>query len=162
MSNNYTILIVVVVAAGALLLFRQLGDSRRQQARSAGIQPGPIRHETLPDALVERIRRLEAIFVEVYPRTHAEWLDGFQRDTVPEREVALWEAMGAAYTNFTRERSLSLDAKQEVLGLLLVRSATDDQSKLEGVKLRHLSPTDAQQLLGLYSAAPHPVQIQKQ
>jgi hypothetical protein len=162
MSKTHSILIVAVLGAGALLLFRQAGNSRRQQALASGLQPGPIRNTTLPNALVERIRRLKSVFAEVYPRSHAEWLDGFQRDAVPEREVAIWEAMGAAYTSFTRERSLSLDAKREVLGLLLVRSAADEQSTLANAKLRHLTRDDAQQLLRLYSTAPHPVQIQKQ
>ena len=111
------------------------------------------------DALVERVRRLEPVFWEVYPRSHEEWLDGFKRDADPEPEIAMWEQMGAAYSRFTHDRALTLDAKREVLGVLLLRSATDEQSTLASAKLRHLSHAEAQELVTLYSAAPQPVKV---
>jgi len=88
-------------------------------------------------------------------------LDGFQRDVDPEPEIAIWEAMATAYQTFTEKRSLSLDAKKEAFGFLLMLSAGDEQHTLSSVTLKHLSRVDAQELLRLYLAAPQPVLYEK-
>ena len=154
-----TILIVALIAIGAVLLFRRSSAPRKPQTPLSGIQFGPIRHDSLPDALVERVRRLEPVFWEVYPRSHEEWRDGFKRDADPETEIVMWEQMAAAYARFTHDRALTLDAKREVLGLLLLRSAADEQSTIASAKLRYLNRAEARELVSLYSAAPQPVKV---
>ena len=142
-------------------MLRKSGAPRSKSVRPSDIHLGPICHQKLSDGLEARIRKFEPIFAEVYPRTHEGWLDGFQRDVDPEPEVAIWEAMAYAYQSFTKKRSISLDAKKEAFGLLLVRSAGDEQHTLSGATLRHLSRADAEELLRLYSAAPQPVLYEK-
>jgi hypothetical protein len=115
----------------------------------------------LPGPLIERIRQLQPIFAEIYPRSNEQWLDGFKRDINPEPEIAIWEAVGAAYTRFNQSRMLNLSAKGEVLGLLILRSSADEESILAKAKLQYLSPAEAQELLRLYSVAPKPLKIQK-
>jgi hypothetical protein len=159
MSPFNIILVIAVLAAMGFLFVRKPAAS--QQVRPSDLQPGPIRHEGLSDTLVARVRKFEPVFAEVYPQTHEQWLEGFQRDADPEPEVTIWESMAVAYQNFTQKRQLSLDAKREAFGLLLVRSATSDQQALAGAKLEHLSRADAEELLRLYSAAPQPVQFEK-
>ncbi|HEX9047950.1 MAG TPA: hypothetical protein VF988_13080 [Verrucomicrobiae bacterium] len=159
MSPFYIILVIAALAAIGVLFLRKPAEP--QPMRPTDLQPGPIQHESLPDTLVARIRKLEPVFAEVYPQTHEQWLDGFQRDADPESEVAIWESMAAAYQNFTQTKHLSLDAKREAFGLLLVRSAASEQQTLAGAKFEHLSHADAEQLLHLYSAAPQPVQFEK-
>lgn len=124
------IFVGAVVAAVAFFLLWRSPARRSQSVRPSDIRLGPIRHQKLSDALEARVRKLEPIFAEVYPRTHEGWLDGFQRDVEPEPEIAIWESMGAAYQTFTEKRSLSLEAKKEAFGLLLVRSAGDEQHTL--------------------------------
>ena len=158
--NPFSIVVfIVIIAVVAYALMHESGAFRPPPVGVEDIQQGPIRHSQLPDAQVERIRKMEPIFAEVYPRSHEEWLDGFQRDLDPEPEIVIWEAMAAAYQGYTGKRSLSKDAKLEVFGLLLVRSAGDEPSTLAGAKLKHLSRAEAEEVLHLYSAAPQPVQF---
>jgi hypothetical protein len=157
MSPFHIALAIAAGAVSAFFLLRKPPAPRTQSVRPSDIRPGPIRHEKLSDSLVARIRKFEPIFAEVYPRTQEGWLDGFQRDVDPEAEVAIWEAMASAYQRFTEKRSLSLDAKKEAFGLLLVRSAEDEQHTLSRTTLKYLSRADAKELLRLYSAAPKPV-----
>ena len=159
MSAFNIILLIVVLAAIGFLFLRKPAAS--QQVPPANLQPGAIRHESLSDALVARVRKFEPVFAEVYPQTHEQWLDGFKRDADPEPEVAIWESMAAAYQGFTQKTQLSHDAKKEVFGLLLVRSAASEQQTLAGAKLQHLRRADVEELLRLYSAAPQPVQFEK-
>ncbi len=154
-------LLIIVIVAVSVFLLRRSRPAGVQKVRPPDIRFGPIRHQKLSDELEARIRKFEPIFAEVYPRTHEEWLDGFQRDVDPEPEVAIWEAMALAFQTFTERGSLNLDAKKEAFGLLLVRSAGDEQHTLAGAKLRYLSRVDAEELLRLYSAPPQPVLYEK-
>jgi hypothetical protein len=64
------------------------------------IKEGPIRHPTLPDDLVGRIRLVRACLLGVYTDSMDSWLDGFQRDTHPSQEVAHWEHVAAVYHEY--------------------------------------------------------------
>jgi hypothetical protein len=142
---------------GTFALPRTTRASGTEPDRPLAIEFGPIRHEKLPDEVEARIRKFENTFAEVYPRTREEWLEGFQRDVDPEPEVAIWEKMASAFQSFTDKHTLTLEAKKEAFGLLLMRSAADEQQTLSGENLRHLSRHDAEELLHSYSSAPQPV-----
>lgn len=161
MSPFLVLLGVAVAAAAAFLILKRPASPRPQLASPSNLQPGPIRHQKLSDALESRVRKFEPIFAEVYPQTHEEWVDGFLRDVHPEPEIAIWEAIASAYSTFTEKRQLSLSARKEALGLLLVRSSSDEQHTLSGAKLQHLSRADAEEVLRYYSAAPQPVLYEK-
>jgi hypothetical protein len=161
MSSFQITLFLIAIAVVALFLVRKSRESDSQLVHPSDIQTGPFRHQHLSPELEGRIRKIEPIFAEVYPRTHEEWLDGFRRDVDPEAEVAIWESMASAYQSFTETRLLSLEAKKEAFGLLLIRSAGDEQRILSGAKLQHLHRGDAEELLRLYTAAPQPVQYEK-
>jgi hypothetical protein len=154
-------IILVIVALVAIGFFWLRKPAQSQSTRPANLQLGPIRHASLPDSLVTRVQKFEPVFAEVYPQTHEQWLEGFQRDADPEPEVAIWESIAAAYQKFTQERNLSLDAKREAFGLLLVRSSASEQQTLAGAKFQHLSRADAEELLRLYTATPQPIQFEK-
>jgi len=64
------------------------------------IKKGPIIHESLPKDIVGRIRLIRAALMDVYPHTMAFWLDGFQRDAHPSREIAIWEHISACWREF--------------------------------------------------------------
>src|ERR1035438_7027701 len=120
----------------------------RKTIRMSDIQPGPILHKHLSPDLEERIRKLEPVFAEVYPNSHEEWLEGFQRDLNPESEVRIWEAFASAYQAFLAKRAVILPAKKEVF-LLLVTSGGTEEETLARVNLKHLSPNEAKELLRL-------------
>ncbi|MGF1620693.1 MAG: toll/interleukin-1 receptor domain-containing protein [Rhodomicrobiaceae bacterium] len=61
---------------------------------------GPIRHPKLPDELIGRIRLVRACLLEVYPHSMEFWIDGFQRDTHPSGEVAIWEHIASVYREY--------------------------------------------------------------
>lgn len=152
----------VVLIATAVFIYTwktSPGHSPYEMARdSLEIQFGPIRHSELPPTLIDRIRLLEKVFAEVYPITHEEWLDGFQRDQNPENEVAIWEDMATAYTKFTSENDLDFAAKREVFAIILVRSRNSDIDP-QLSSLQHLTIEEGKQLVALYRADPKPVTI---
>lgn len=154
------IVLVVVVAACFYILAKSSEKSDYEAAKdSLEIQPGPIRNEQLSSELIDRIRRLQSVFAEVYPLSHQEWLDGFQRDTAPEKEVALWEQMAAAYATFVEANDVGPAARKEAFGLLLIRSTTSDVDA-ELSRLEHLTLDQGKSLVDLYEANPMPVTYQ--
>ena len=159
-----TIALIVCAAVAALFAVFFLRRAEAQATTSKPIselQPGPIRHASLPTALDKRVVRLESVFWEVYPRSHEEWLDGFRRDLNPESEVAIWEAIAYSYANFISKNELSADARNEAFGLLLVRSGTNEKNTLSGLTLRFLSHAQAVELIQSYSVAHKPIQVSK-
>jgi len=131
-------------------------ENAKESLEASDLKPGPIRHPGISDALDARIRKFGAVFAEVYPITHAEWLDGFQRDAVPENEVAIWEHMASAYTSFLESNDLDAAARNEAFGLLLVRSSTAEvESRFS--QLKELTVEQAKSLIAQYEATPKPV-----
>ena len=152
-------LVVVAVAAAAFITLRRTTPPPSKVSPSA-LQVGPIRHTQLPAELVARVRAFEPVFAEVYPDTHEQWIDGFQRDLHPENEIAIWEHIATAFTQFTTGRELPLETRKEAFGILLVRSGGTDEAMLYS-KLKHLTLDDAKRLVSLYSAPPKPIQIEQ-
>jgi hypothetical protein len=76
------------------------------------LTPGPIRHPHLSPALAIRIEAVRTTLAEVCPISHDEWVDGFQRDRNPEREIVWWERVARCYAGFTAKATLSSTEKQ--------------------------------------------------
>src|SRR5262249_41888528 len=72
------------------------------------LKKGPIRHETLPNELLERIRSVHAVVRPYFSGTLEEWEIDFMRDLRPEREVAVWEAIVLAWRQY-HEKHVKVD-----------------------------------------------------
>ena len=78
------------------------------------IKSGPVRHKHLPDELIGRIRFIRAALLGIDTHSMKCWLDGFQRDSHPSREVSIWERICAviweyaAMVHLTRQQFSSL------------------------------------------------------
>src|SRR5688500_14338061 len=104
--------ITLAIAAVAVATFLALrSTSPPAKIDPASLQLGPIRHTQLPEDLVTRVRAFEPVFADVYPNTHEKWIEGFQRDLHPESEIAIWEHIAAALTQFTVGRDLPLETR---------------------------------------------------
>ena len=158
--NGFQItLIVCAIAAAAFFTLRRTTPAPNK-VNPASLQPGPIRHARLSDELIARVRAFEPVFADVYPDTHEQWIDGFQRDLHPENEIAIWEHLATAFTQFTTGRDLPLETRKEAFGILLVRSGGTDEAMLYS-KLNHLTLDEAKKLVSLYYAPPKPIQYEQ-
>ena len=59
-----------------------------------------------------RIEAIRAAVAEVCPISAEQWLDGFQRDQHPEREVVWWERVARCYKDFTAKQIFPSEQKQ--------------------------------------------------
>jgi len=76
------------------------------------------------------------------PETFEEAVDAFRRDTHPEQEIVLWEAMASTYLDFVYERAPSI-VKQKVALDVLLHLATQP---LPAKPLRRWAVLDADDL----------------
>ena len=99
------------------------------------IQPGPIRHKSLPPELLEQV---EAVYEAVGPyldMTLEQFEIGFMRDMHPEIEVAVWCSIVAAWLIY-HERYLDEQLqpkaleKQLVAALIAISTGMDDADGL--------------------------------
>lgn len=67
------------------------------------INPGPIRHQSLPDTLLRRIRAVHAIVRDSFDVTLEQFEITFMRDTDPESEVQVWESIAQGFVLATEQ-----------------------------------------------------------
>jgi hypothetical protein len=84
------------------------------------IKPGRVRHPTLPEPLLRRIRVVHERIRGVYDLTLEQFEVAFMRDADAEGEVALWERIAAAFDKASLELP-DLDGRM-VLRTLLAHS----------------------------------------
>jgi hypothetical protein len=154
-----------VIAHLAIICMATLGacksddHPKTMKVDPANLQPGPIRHDELSPELVARITKLHDTFEEVDPSPLSRWIDDFQRDQHPESEIKIYEGMARAYTAFCRGRTLSLDAKREVYGVVIQRSASPDDEVLKTVHVKAITVDDVKTILSLYDMPPKPITV---
>lgn len=91
-----------------------------RKAKLSDLKAGPIRHETLPDDFIQRVRDFKQALAEVETSSIESTLENFQRDAHPEQELILWEHIAKMYQwTIVANAGLSLPQKKEVLGLLI-------------------------------------------
>ena len=84
------------------------------------IDSTPIRHKVLPQSLIAKIKDIHSIFKEVFSISLEKMIDNFKRDTHPEKEVWIWEAMAETYKSYTLEHPSTFEEKKRELFMLLL------------------------------------------
>jgi hypothetical protein len=102
----------VIVTAVSLRSLCEPGAVLSKEPNPKNVTAGPIRQPHLAPELAIRIDAIRAAVAEVCPISAEEWLDGFQRDQHPEREVVWWERLARCYSDFTAKKTLPSQQKQ--------------------------------------------------
>jgi len=100
------------------------------------LRPGPIRNESLPPELLERIKAVYDVIGEFLGTTLEQFEIGFMRDAHPDDEVALWCSITAAWLayheKFLNDEFLSDDEEKKLLAaLVMVSTGVEDVSMLK-------------------------------
>src|SRR6202140_5557293 len=99
------------------------------------LRPGPIRHESLPPELLDRIKAVFDVIGPYINMTLEQFEIGFMRDMHPESEVALWfritKAWLAYHEDFLANETLLDEDEQKLLGALIaISTGIEDVAKL--------------------------------
>jgi hypothetical protein len=80
---------------------------------------GPVWHPPLGEEVRETLRRLQATFRDVFPRTLEEWENGFRQELLLEQELAAWVVIADAFEHFTAGRALSYEEWRDTFQVIL-------------------------------------------
>ncbi len=99
------------------------------------MQPGPIRHESLPAEMLEQIRSIYDVLGRYFNMTFEEFELGFKRDETPEIEVDLWMSVTAAWIayheDYLDDELLPDDEERKLISALIaISTGIEDVSKL--------------------------------
>jgi len=127
------------------------------------ILPQSNRQSRLTEQQLVRVRRLQSALSEADPSTFEKWTEDFEKDQDPEKEISIWETIAAAYQSYCSAKTgLSVEAKREVLQILLVRSGTDDEAEVLGhLNLSILTRQDARDVLRFYRGGASPIEVER-
>ena len=146
--------------------FNCCSSNENQESKTIMIDPKEIRpnevvHESLSATQIEKIKQIQSTFSEVFPVSLEETITNFKRDANPDKEIAIWLGMAAAYQKFfnAHSKETSLEKKEEVFKLLLSRSMMSPEEAIKNSNLKILTNAEAGVVLSFYSDDPKPVGI---
>lgn len=127
------------------------------------ISIGPIRHDTLTAKQIADITYIHTIMQEVDASTLEQTITDFKRDVHPDEEIAVWMNMATAYDKFVtpQTNNMSLESKQEVYNIILLRSMMPAEQVIAEAELKHLTEKELKTILSYYEAKPSPIQVYK-
>jgi hypothetical protein len=71
-----------------------------KKQRLSDLQVGPIRHPSLPNEFINRVKAFKAILGDVDAMSLEKTLDSFKRDAHPENELLIWERIAGTFHLF--------------------------------------------------------------
>ena len=102
---------------------------------------------------IANIARIKAILDEVEPKSMEDWEEGFLLDGNPSQELFIWDCIASTYQAVTHDRSLSAEAKHEVLMLAFACSFGEEHAAKNAESCTCLDPDSAAAVLMQYRAA---------
>ena len=107
-----------------------------KKVKISDLKAGPIRHTTLPDELIKRIKAFKQILTDVEKTSLEQTIDGFQRDMHPKNEIKIWEHIASVYQSYILEKAIKdLAIKKEVFSVVLRTSMGMEAKDFNKIKL---------------------------
>lgn len=123
--------------------------------------PSPIVHESLSEEQLEKIKRIQETFKEVYPASLDETITNFKRDQNPDNEINVWQHMAKVYQPFALENvgEEKLKARKEAFKLIILRSMMPEKEAIRRSELEILSKNQIQDILKSYTLEATPIKV---
>lgn len=109
--------------------------SKRKRIDPKKLRPGPIRHESLPPDMLEKIKAIYDVIGPYFGKTLEQFEINFMRDMHPETEVAIWCSITAAWLAYHEkflndEDQPDEDEKKLLSSLIVISTGVEDVTKL--------------------------------
>jgi hypothetical protein len=157
-----------IMILSTILTFYSCNSSKDEKQNIQTMNPNDIQvSEVVRDSLtteqIDKIKKIQSTFEEVYPVSLEETITNFKRDQNPDSEIDIWIQMADAYEKYlnTKQDKLDLNTKKEVYKLILSRSMMSDEEAIANSKLSILTEKEAKEVLRYYTATPDPIDVVK-
>lgn len=161
MNTQTTILLI-----GLLLILISIFSSYRKTQKNKNLQtlnpneliPGPIVHEQLTNEQIEKIKKIQSTFSDVYPISLEDSITNFKRDRNPDNEIRIWFNMMQAYEKFlSKNLEITLEKKSEVFKLILLRSMMDENKVRSQTECKILTENEMNEIFEYYTFESKPI-----
>ena len=122
-----------------------------------------IVHQELSKEQIEKIKKIQSSLSEVYKISLEESIINFKRDQNPDNEINIWLNMLNAYEKFIHKNGneITLDKKQEVFKLILMRSMMEENEAITETKCVILNENEIEEIFSNYKIEAKPIVIEK-
>lgn len=104
--------------------------------------------DTLSGNQLEKIKRIQSTFFEVYPVSLDETISDFKKDPDRDRQIEIWMKMADAYENYVKsKKEIDLPRKKEAFTLILSRSMMSPELAVANAKLKLLDAEEIREIL---------------
>lgn len=161
MNTQTTILLI-----GLLLILISIFSSYRKTQKNKNLQtlnpneliPGPIVHDQLTNEQIEKIKKIQSTFSDVYPISLEDSITNFKRDRNPDNEIRIWFNMMQAYEKFlSKNLEITLEKKSEVFKLILSRSMMDENKVRSQTECKILTENEMNEIFEYYTFESKPI-----
>jgi hypothetical protein len=104
------------------LLVKAMNEAPRNIIPVTQLEPGPIRHNSLPKSLLLRIRLIQWIMRDVIPIPLDETINSFRRDDDPSREIIAWELICGGYVAALQNAETNTAPEKDIANFMLERT----------------------------------------
>ena len=136
-------------------------ENKGPHSNNESLVPGPIVHQSLTEAQLDKIKYIQETFYEVYPVTLDKTIENFKRDQHPDNEINVWLNMAKAFLPFA-EKNAGQDkfkTRQEAFKLILMRSMMSEKEAIQSAELKVLTEGEIQEILSNYTLEAKPIQV---
>jgi hypothetical protein len=109
----------------------------------------------------DRVKIIGMMLERIFPQSSEDWLDGFTRDSDPEREIRIWECITKSIMSVEEVGFATDEIKNEAFSLLVMRSGSHTKDVLERISLKYFDKKSAKHLLDSYELRPMPIRVSK-
>jgi hypothetical protein len=122
-----------------------------------------IVHQELTKVQIEKIKKIQSSFADVYKISLEETITNFKRDQNPDNEINIWLNMLNTYEKFIHKNGneITLDKKQEVFKLILMRSMMEENEAKTETKCIILNENEIKEIFSNYKIEAKPLVIEK-
>jgi hypothetical protein len=158
----------ILFILSTILVFSSCNSGKDEKQNIQTMDPNDIQisevvHDTLTTEQIDKIKKIQSTFEEVYPVSLEQTITDFKRDQNPDSEIAIWLQMANAYEKYlaSKQGKLDLNTKKEVYKLILSRSMMSAEEAIPNAKLTILTEKEAKEVLSYYTATPDPIDVVK-
>lgn len=110
------------------------------------------RYPHLSDQQIERVSKIRDAFVFIETEPLDSFIWKYRRAKDPERKIAIHEAIAGTLSEYTAGKTLSVDAKKEMLTIMTEGVNSSPDKAIASLKLKAFKESEAREILGMLAA----------
>lgn len=163
MNSIIYVSIVCLIIFAVIYSCKPKSDNNNEKINQNGLIQNDIVHNELSKEQIEKIKKIQSSFADVYKISLEETIKNFKRDQNPDNEIRIWLNMLNAYEKFIHKNGTEteINKKEEVFKLILMRSMMEENKAKTETKCVILNENEINEIFSYYKMEAKPILIEK-